>query len=76
MYVTSEITKKRNRGCAAVKSGQSPDEIVRFVHDEIKPVRMTDLVEKPRIREAFLAYPDGFEPATYCLEGSCSILLS
>ena len=30
--------KKLNRACGAVKSGQIPDEIVRFAHDEIKSV--------------------------------------
>ena len=35
-------------------------------------------LKKPRTFEAFLylACPAGFEPATYCLEGNCSIRLS
>ena len=30
----------------------------------------------PYAFERKMAYPGGLEPSTYCLEGSCSILLS
>ena len=57
--------KKWNRACGAVKSGQIPDEIVRFARDEIKSVLQPDEVgfHREAISSTKWIYPvrkDGF----------------